>query len=60
MNLGPMDPPTPFATLTDHTLAVSSIAIGLGNFPLCRILTASLDNTVKVCLYFPFYFRCRT
>lgn len=48
MNATPMDPPTPFATLTDHTLAITSIAVGLGTFPNCRILTASLDATCKV------------
>lgn len=43
-----MAPASPFAILTDHTLAVSAVSIGLGTFPRCRILTASLDNTVKV------------
>lgn len=48
LNATPMDPPTPFATLTDHTLPITAIAIGLGTFPRCRILTASLDATCKV------------
>ena len=48
MNATPMDPPTPFATLTDHTLPITAIAVGLGTFPKCRILTASSDATVKV------------
>ncbi|SCV73015.1 BQ2448_6940 [Microbotryum intermedium] len=42
------NPPTPFATLSDHTLPITSIAIGLGSFPKCRIMTASLDSTVKI------------
>lgn len=48
LNATPMDPPTPFATLTDHTLPITAVAIGLGTFPCCRILTASLDATCKV------------
>lgn len=43
-----MNPPAPFATLTDHTLAITAVAIGLGTFPHCRILTASMDATCKV------------
>ncbi|KDE04211.1 hypothetical protein MVLG_05370 [Microbotryum lychnidis-dioicae p1A1 Lamole] len=48
LNASPRNPPTPFATLSDHTLPITSIAIGLGSFPKCRIMTASLDSTVKV------------
>lgn len=48
LNATPMDPPTPFATLTDHTLPITAIAVGLGTFPRCRILTASLDATCKI------------
>ncbi|KAM0786069.1 hypothetical protein ACM66B_006880 [Microbotryomycetes sp. NB124-2] len=48
LNATPMSPPTPFATLTDHTLPVTSIAIGAGSFPTCRILTGSMDSTCKV------------
>lgn len=48
LNASPMNPPAPFATLSDHTLPVTDICIGLGPFPQCRILTASLDSTVKV------------
>lgn len=48
MNATPMDPPTPFATLTDHTLPITAIVVGLGTFPRCRILTGSLDGSVKV------------
>ncbi|KAK4700094.1 pre-rRNA-processing protein IPI3, partial [Phenoliferia sp. Uapishka_3] len=44
----PMNPPAPFATLTDHTLAITAVAIGLGTFPRCRILTASMDSTCKI------------
>ncbi|KAI5480660.1 hypothetical protein MNV49_007587 [Pseudohyphozyma bogoriensis] len=44
----PMNPPSPFATLTDHTLPISAIAVGTGTFPCCRILTASSDATCKI------------
>ncbi|KAI0073256.1 WD40 repeat-like protein [Panus rudis PR-1116 ss-1] len=42
------EPPTPFLTLTDHTLPVTDIACGIGLFPTCRILTASVDHSVKL------------
>lgn len=48
LNATPMNPPTAYATLTDHTLPITSIAVGLGTFPHCRLLTASLDATCKV------------
>lgn len=48
LNASPMNPPAPFATLSDHTLPVTDICVGLGPFPQCRIMTASLDSTVKV------------
>ncbi|GAA5989796.1 hypothetical protein JCM10908_002326 [Rhodotorula pacifica] len=48
LNASPMNPPAPFATLSDHTLPVTDICIGLGTFPQCRIMTASLDSTVKI------------
>lgn len=40
--------PTPYCNFTDHTLPVTDIACGVGSFPSCRILTASVDHTVKV------------
>ncbi|KAG1876566.1 WD40-repeat-containing domain protein [Suillus subalutaceus] len=40
--------PTPYCTLSDHTLPVKDIVCGLGAFPTCRVLTASLDHTVKL------------
>ncbi|PIL25003.1 hypothetical protein GSI_12891 [Ganoderma sinense ZZ0214-1] len=40
--------PTPYCNLTDHTLPVTDIVCGIGSFPSCRILTASLDHTVKL------------
>lgn len=43
-----MNPPAPFATLSDHTLAVTDVRVGLGTFPHCRVMTASMDSTVKV------------
>ncbi|GAA5870548.1 hypothetical protein JCM3774_003705 [Rhodotorula dairenensis] len=48
VNASPMNPPAPFATLSDHTLPVTDICIGLGPFPQCRVMTASLDSTVKI------------
>ncbi|KAM0746876.1 WD40 repeat-like protein [Meredithblackwellia eburnea MCA 4105] len=44
----PMNPPSPFATLSDHTLAITAIAVGHGNFPRCRVLTASIDASCKI------------
>ncbi|KPV71891.1 uncharacterized protein RHOBADRAFT_56275 [Rhodotorula graminis WP1] len=44
----PMNPPAPFATLSDHTLAVTDVAVGMGTFPHCRVVTASMDSTVKI------------
>nr|VWO94653.1 Chaperone protein dnaJ 2 [Ganoderma boninense] len=40
--------PTPYCNFTDHTLPVTDIACGVGFFPSCRILTASVDHTVKL------------
>ncbi|KAI0352337.1 WD40 repeat-like protein [Trametes cingulata] len=40
--------PTPYCNLTDHTLPVTDIVCGVGSFPSCRVLTASVDHTVKV------------
>ncbi|POY72909.1 hypothetical protein BMF94_4070 [Rhodotorula taiwanensis] len=48
LNASPMNPPAPFATLADHTLPVTDVCVGLGTFPQCRIMTASLDSTVKI------------
>ncbi|KAH7929113.1 WD40 repeat-like protein [Leucogyrophana mollusca] len=39
---------TPYCTLSDHTLPVTDIICGFGAFPTCRILTASVDHTVKL------------
>jgi hypothetical protein len=41
--------PTAYCNLSDHTLPVTDIQIGVGAFPSsCRVLTASVDHTVKV------------
>ena len=40
--------PTPYCNFTDHTLPVTDIVCGVGSFPSCRVLTASIDHTVKV------------
>lgn len=34
--------------LSDHTLGITALQIGVGAFPQCRILTASKDCTCKV------------
>ncbi|GAA5843175.1 hypothetical protein JCM5353_007091 [Sporobolomyces roseus] len=44
----PMNPPTPFATLSDHTLSITALQVGQGSFPNCRVFTASQDGTVKI------------
>lgn len=46
---------TPFCTLSDHTLPVTDIVCGVGPFPACRVLTSSMDHSVKVgeCYSFP-------
>ncbi|KAF5316035.1 hypothetical protein D9619_006353 [Psilocybe cf. subviscida] len=38
----------PYCTLSDHTLPVSDILCGAGLFPECRILTSSVDHSVKL------------
>lgn len=40
--------PTPYCTLSDHTLPVTDIVCGVGPFPTCRVLTSSVDHSVKV------------
>ena len=39
---------TPYCALSDHTLPVTDIACSFGIFPTNRILTSSLDHSVKV------------
>jgi len=38
----------PYFTLTDHTLPVTDILCGMGSFPECRVLTSSVDHSVKL------------
>ncbi|THU91527.1 WD40 repeat-like protein [Dendrothele bispora CBS 962.96] len=40
--------PLPYYTLTDHTLPITDIICGVGSFPTCRILTSSVDHSVKL------------
>ncbi|KAF8889379.1 WD40 repeat-like protein [Infundibulicybe gibba] len=42
------DLPTPYCTLTDHTLPVTDIICGTGPFPTCRVLTSSMDHSAKL------------
>jgi pre-rRNA-processing protein IPI3 len=39
---------TPYCTLSDHTLPITDIACPFGIFPTNRVLTSSLDHSVKV------------
>ncbi|KAI0343214.1 pre-rRNA-processing protein IPI3 [Trametopsis cervina] len=41
------DLPTPHLLLSDHTLPITDIVCGVGQFPKCRVLTSSLDHSVK-------------
>lgn len=40
--------PTPYFQISDHTLAVTDVVCGVGHFPSCRVLTSSVDHSVKV------------
>jgi pre-rRNA-processing protein IPI3 len=40
--------PTPYASLRDHTLPITDIAVGCGRFPRVRCLTSSVDGSCKV------------
>lgn len=42
------DLPIPYCTLSDHTLPITDIICGIGPFPSCRVLTSSVDHSVKV------------
>ncbi|RDB23532.1 Pre-rRNA-processing protein IPI3 [Hypsizygus marmoreus] len=42
------DLPIPYCTLSDHTLPVTDIVCGIGSFPNCRVLTSSIDHSVKL------------
>jgi pre-rRNA-processing protein IPI3 len=44
--------PVAFCTFSDHTLTVTDIQCGIGTFPSCRILTSSIDHSVKVSFIF--------
>ncbi|GAA6041945.1 hypothetical protein JCM8097_000236 [Rhodosporidiobolus ruineniae] len=43
LNSTPMNPTTPLATLSDHTLPVTDPCVGVGAFPECRLMNASLN-----------------
>ncbi|KAJ3571922.1 hypothetical protein NP233_g3442 [Leucocoprinus birnbaumii] len=42
------DLPTPHYTLSDHTLPITDIKCGVGASLTCRLLTASVDHSVKL------------
>ena len=44
----PLLPVIPYASLTDHTLPITSLHLSFGSFPRTRILTGSLDGTLKL------------
>jgi hypothetical protein len=45
----------PFFSMSDHTLPVTDIICGVGMFPDCRVLTSSIDHSVKVFYIFDAY-----
>ncbi|KXN86545.1 Pre-rRNA-processing protein IPI3 [Leucoagaricus sp. SymC.cos] len=47
-NEGQNDLPVPHCTLSDHTLPITDIQCGVGASLTCRILTASVDHSVKL------------
>lgn len=42
------DIPPAYYSMTDHTLSVTDVSIGMGAFPTCRVLSSSADCSVKV------------
>ncbi|KAJ7281918.1 WD40 repeat-like protein [Mycena rebaudengoi] len=42
------DLPLPYCVLSDHTLPVTDIVCGIGPFPNCRVLSSSVDHSVKL------------
>ncbi|KAG9287340.1 hypothetical protein G9A89_023711 [Geosiphon pyriformis] len=40
--------PSPYSSWTSHSLPITDIICGIGNFRTARILTSSLDNTCKL------------
>jgi pre-rRNA-processing protein IPI3 len=47
-NQQPFELPASYCSFTAHTLTITDIIVGLGPFPLCRIMSSSLDSSVKV------------
>lgn len=41
----------PYCLLSDHTLPITDLVCGVGLFPECRILTSSVDHSVKVMIF---------
>jgi len=39
---------TPHCTLSDHTLPITDIVCSIGAFPMNRLLTSSIDHSVKI------------
>lgn len=50
LNSTPLNPTTPFTTLSDHTLGITCLKVGHlgGSFPNCRVFSGSKDGTVKI------------
>lgn len=42
----------PFFSMSDHTLPITDIICGIGVFPDCRVLTSSIDHSVKVFIWY--------
>jgi pre-rRNA-processing protein IPI3 len=49
--------PSPYCSFSEHTLAVTDIVVGIGEFHSCRVLTTSLDRHAKVCFLLLFHSR---
>ncbi|KAK9894991.1 WD40 repeat-like protein [Cystobasidium minutum MCA 4210] len=43
-----LTPITPYTSLADHTLPITSVSISFGKLPRVRILTSSLDGSCKI------------
>jgi len=50
----PFEIPSPYCSFTAHTLTVTDLVVGFGLFPTCRVMSSSLDCTVKVTIPFIF------
>ncbi|KAI0028547.1 WD40 repeat-like protein [Vararia minispora EC-137] len=40
--------PVPLLNFSDHTLPITDVVVGIGRFPSCRLVSASVDCSVKL------------